>query len=82
MSWRELLDEIVKDIGLTGEEAKQLKKSINGVIAYANGSIRGELRSSEAVYSACLQRFDSKPEMLAFAEHPLFTDFLLKKILI
>jgi Zn-dependent peptidase ImmA (M78 family) len=56
--WRTRLNDIVGQLNLDEANAKKLKSTISGTIAFANGSIRHD-RSPEAVYDACLQRFDS-----------------------
>lgn len=78
--WREILDEIVVDIGIPTEEAKKFKSQINGVIAFANGQLRHTIRTRESIYSACLQRFHSKPDLQKFIGHRAFTDFLVKRV--
>ncbi len=78
--WREILDQIVGEIGVPANEAQKFKASVNGVIAFANSRIKGTPRTREAIYSACLQRFHSKTDLQEFVEHPSFTDFLVKRI--
>lgn len=76
--WREILDEIVTDLGI--EEAEKYKSSLNGCIAYANGTVKGEARKKEALYAACMQRLHSKPVFRDLIEHSVFVNFMLKRI--
>ena len=64
-----------------GVTVEKFKSSINGVISFANGRVRGANRNFEAVYSACLQRFNSKSELSKFRAHPLFNEFLRSRVL-
>ncbi|TXL69424.1 ImmA/IrrE family metallo-endopeptidase [Vineibacter terrae] len=78
--WRTLLNTIVSDAGYDGDRAAALKRSVNGTIAYANGRSQGADRNQEAVYAACLQRFQSNTEMEKIRAHRLFKQFLGARI--
>jgi hypothetical protein len=78
--WRALLEIIVRDISIAPEDQKKFKASINGIIAFANGSVRGTDRSPEAIYAACLQRFYSKPGLQRFVSHAAFSEFISNRI--
>ena len=80
-SWKKILDGIVADFDLDPVVAKDLKASINGVIAYANGSSKRDATEYcvDSVVSAALQRFRSKSELVEYVNHPEFELFILKK---
>jgi hypothetical protein len=81
--WRALLEEILSDTGVKPDEMQKTKEMVNGVIGYANGSIRGR-RSIEAIYSACKQRFHSKsaddPRIRRIIKHELFETYLSARV--
>jgi len=78
--WRTVLDEIVEDLGIADEDKEQFKKSVNGVIAYANGATKkNEGYSVAAVMAACIQRFKDRKGFDAFVRHPAFEVFVAKK---
>lgn len=79
VEWRSLLDEIVEDLELYGDEGRQIKSSLNGCIAFANGAVKSS-RTRGAVYAACLQRLQCKPQFASILEHPQFSVFLSKKV--
>src|SRR5690606_13554764 len=79
--WRDLLQEII-DATCKGDKLKA-KRSLNGIIANANGKVRNN-RTLEAVYSMALQRFANRggsdnDVSLAIA-HPLFKDFIVARV--
>lgn len=80
MNWREILDQIVDDIDSPGIEKAKYKASINGVVAFANSSVKGEDRDMEAVFAAALQRCHGKAGLNEFCSHCLFNEFLLMKV--
>lgn len=78
--WREILDSIVADLGISPPEHTQLKSSINGVVAYANSiARRSNEYSVDTVVGACMQRFNGRPEFQDFVHHSDFGAFLLQK---
>ena len=78
--WREILDRIVGDIGIPAIKIEKFKMSLNGVIASANANVRGDNRTVKAIYSACLQRIYSKPDLSLFVSHRDFDNFLIKRV--
>ncbi|WP_157683918.1 ImmA/IrrE family metallo-endopeptidase [Brevundimonas diminuta] len=56
--WRLLLAEIVGGLGLTPEEDKKFKQSLNGTLSNVNSQLR-ENRTPERMYSRILQRLHS-----------------------
>lgn len=78
--WREILDKIVDEIKITGDTRTKFKQRINGVIAAANSSVRGESRKVNSLYSTCMQRMYSKDILRNFVNHPDFESFLIKKV--
>lgn len=78
--WRTILDEIVDDLAMADEDEQQFKKSVNGVIAYANGvAKRSEDYSVATVMAACIQRFKDREGFDDFVRHPAFEAFVAKK---
>lgn len=78
--WRTILDEIVDDLALADEDKQRFKNSVSGVVAFANGVAKRSADYSVAtVVAACLQRFKDRPEFRAFARHPSFEAFIVKK---
>ena len=77
--WRALLNDMVDRLKIPEVKAKKLKASINGTIAFANGSIKQD-RTVEAVYDTCLQRFYARPQsdahLRALISLPEFKQFL------
>jgi len=78
--WRTILDEIVDDLGLADEDEQSFKNSVNGVVAYANSVAKRSTDYSVAtVMAACIQRFKDRADFKAFARHPAFETFIVKK---
>jgi hypothetical protein len=79
-TWKEILDSIVGSLGLPQNEQKQLKSSISGVIAYANGLVkRTGTHTVNSVMAACIQKFHGRPEYDSVYKHPEFRAFLSAK---
>lgn len=79
-TWRELLDNIVKSLDMSGKCATDYKSSINGVAAYANSRIKRTTGySPESLVAACLQRYKDRNEYQGLVNHPDFLIFLQKK---
>jgi len=79
-TWREILDLIIRDIGVPSSSVEKFKASVNGVVAYSNGvSKRSDGHTADAVVSASIQRFKSKVDYQLFVEHKDFHSFLVKK---
>lgn len=80
--WREILNSIVTDLGISPSEQTQIKSSINGVVAYANSAAkRSKEYSVDTVVAACMQRFSDRSEFHEFVHHPSFHAFILQKAL-
>ena len=77
-SWREILDGILHDICESDDELVQYKKSINGVIGYANSKCRDK-SNIDAVVSACVQRLCDRPNYHAVVDHDDFLTFIRKR---
>lgn len=77
--WREILDEIVNDIKPV-EGASQFKKSINAIIAHANGKVKRESNYSvNSVISACISRL-RRDGLENFTNHGDFDSFIKIKV--
>ncbi len=78
--WREILDVIVRDVGIPSSEVQKVKSSINGVVAYANSSCKKNGAYDVAsLVSACFQRFSDRKIYEPFIHHSSFKTFLVKK---
>jgi Zn-dependent peptidase ImmA (M78 family) len=80
VDWRVLLDKIVVDIGVPFSNQIKFKQSLNGIIAYANGRVRGQNRTPELLCSAVLQRICGHPELKKLIDHPKFNSFIYSRI--
>jgi hypothetical protein len=79
-NWRDILDNILRNIGIPSTQLAKMKSSINGVVAYANGATKQSSHYGvDAVVSACIQRLKDRPEYSDFVEHPDFETFIVKK---
>lgn len=79
-TWRELLDQIVSDICGSEAEAKKLRRSVNGVAAFANSTAKRQPNyGPDSVASACFQRFYDRPEYKAFTQHADFKAYVSKR---
>lgn len=77
--WRDILNGIVHDIN-PPEGVEQFKKSINGIIAHANGITKrqGDY-STNSVISAYISRL-RREELIRFTSHPDFESFVKAKV--
>ncbi len=79
--WREILNEIIID--LAPPEIEKFKSTLNGMLAFSNGSVRGN-RTEGAILNACLQRLHSNatinPYIGEFLAHDLFDEFIVARI--
>ncbi len=77
--WREILNSIANDIN-PPEGVVQFKKSINGIVAHANGKVKmqGEY-SVKTVISACISRL-RRDGLVRFTSHPDFESFVKAKV--
>jgi hypothetical protein len=88
--WRQVLDDIVSDLGLGPVETQRIKQMVNGIVAYANSQLmqtakrRNIARTAEAVYAASMQRFDSRaqqdPVLRRLVNHSYFPSYLSKRV--
>jgi Zn-dependent peptidase ImmA (M78 family) len=77
--WREILDDIAKDINPT-EGVAQFKKSINGIIAHANGKVKRHSNYNvNTVISACISRL-RREGLESFTNHTDFESFIKIKV--
>jgi Zn-dependent peptidase ImmA (M78 family) len=80
-SWRDILDEIVQAVA--ARDPVGVKRTINGIVAFANSSIRLN-RSRDRIYAAALQktrnRSDPDQDVGRVTDHRRFPDFLVAKI--
>jgi Zn-dependent peptidase ImmA (M78 family) len=78
--WREILNQIVDDIGIAVDDRSRFKMSVNGVLSAANSAVKQQGRhTKDSVVAACLQRFNDRRDLNEFAQHPLFLDFVVKR---
>jgi len=77
--WREILDDITNEIS-PQEGVAQFKKSINGIVAHANGKVkrRGNY-NVKTVISACISRL-RREGLESFTNHPNFETFIKVKV--
>ncbi len=79
-TWRDILNGMVEDIEIPPADIKKYKSSVNGVVAYANGSCkRSDTYTVSSVVSASVQRFKDRGGYESFVQHPDFKAFLVKK---
>lgn len=78
--WRDILNSIVNELGLSPPEQTRIKLSVNGVVAYAHSvAKRSKTYSVDTVAAACLQRFSDREEFEDFVHHPDFRAFIQKR---
>ena len=77
--WREILDDIANEIS-PQESVAQFKKSINGIVAYANGKIKRQGNYNvNTVISACISRL-RREGLESLTNHPDFESFIKVKV--
>lgn len=78
--WKDLRDKIISDLCEDGNRRVELRNSLSGVIASANGCSKG--LSPEARHSMILQRLSNKalnsPDFKKIVEHNLFPEMVTK----
>ena len=89
--WREILNTILKDLDIEGSNSDTIRQTINGVVAYANSTMSNDLRlrnlpkTPEAIYSAAMQRFESRMRdnamLQAAVNHPEFPAYLSQRVM-
>lgn len=77
--WRDVINTILDDIGIVGDDAKKLLQRMNGVIGAAN-SMNKQATPSD-LYQILLQKFSSLPHLKPVAKHPDFKNFITKRAL-
>ena len=77
-SWREILDGIILDIGVTDDRIKNVKSSISGVISTAVSRCKrgGDV---DSLVAACMQRLRGKHNLERLVRHCDFDVFVLKR---
>ena len=76
--WREILNGIVNDIN-PAEGVEKFKKSINGIVAFANGKIKRQGDYSiNKIVAACINRL-RREGLDNFTNHPDFESFIKAK---
>jgi Zn-dependent peptidase ImmA (M78 family) len=78
--WRSVLDHILDDLKISLPKKQSLKQTISGVVGYANSAVRGLSRSENSVFTACIERLQSKEQLQGFVNHPEFEIFLKKRV--
>jgi hypothetical protein len=78
--WRDLLNQIIQDIGVPADLIEKKKASINGIMAAAHGTLRTRGACTvPSIVSVCIQRLKEREDLKAFTRHPLFESFVLKR---
>jgi len=79
-AWREILDEIIHDVGVPSHMEIKTKSSINGVMANANSKCKRDgIHNVDDIVSVFIQRFKDRDGYSNFVKHPLFGTFLTKR---
>jgi hypothetical protein len=79
--WREILNNIVEDIGVPQSARGKFKQSINGIIASRHDmERRSGTPLAEALLAGCITRFRSDPQLRSFVAHRDFEAFLSKRV--
>lgn len=78
--WRQVLDDILRDLSTPTSDAEQIKSSINGIVAAANGRLKGrDDYCVDTVATVCIQRLTGRAALKAFLKHKDFQLFVYKK---
>ncbi|EJY0885081.1 ImmA/IrrE family metallo-endopeptidase [Vibrio cholerae] len=78
--WRTILQSIFSDLGLEKTAQTKMTQQLNGVLGFANSIVRRGTLSRESLYSACIQRLESKRHLDLLTHHSEFPKFLSAKI--
>jgi len=88
---REILNAILNDLDIEGPNSATMRQTINGIVANANSTISNDLRlrnlpkTPEAIYSAAMQRFESRMRdnamLRGVVNHPEFSAYLIQRIM-
>ena len=77
-TWRDILDCILDDIGLSTQESIEMKMSISGIVGSANNAC-DDKRNVDSVVSACIQRLSDRNFYREITEHSDFYAFVRKR---
>ena len=77
-TWRNILDCILHDIGLSAQEITKIKMSIRGIIGDANSRCQDK-RNIDSVVAACVQRLSDLHRYREIVEHKDFYAFVRKR---
>ncbi len=78
--WREILDNILSEIGVPPNKIAHTKSSLNGILGCANGWIRKhDDYSADTLASGFIQRLKDRPGYDALVQHPDFEAFVIKR---
>lgn len=78
--WRIVLEQILEEISDNSDQRNLLKRQLNGVLGFANGSLKIEGCYEEKLYASCMQRLSSKRHLEALTSHHDFSEFLTSKV--
>lgn len=77
-AWRDILNGILNDIGLSTQESREMKMSISGIIGSANNACDDKY-NVDSVVSACIQRLSDREFYREIAAHRDFGAFVHKR---
>lgn len=77
--WRDVINIILDDIGITGDDAKKLLQRMNGVIGAVNSM--NKQGTPNDLYQILFHKFSSLPHLKPVAKHPDFKSFITKRVL-
>ena len=78
LTWRNILDCILHDVGLNAQDIRKMKMSISGVIGDANSRCKDK-RNIGSMVSACVQRLSDRHRYREIVEHKDFYEFVRKR---
>ncbi len=79
--WREILNAIIID--LAPPEIEKFKSTLNGILAFSNGSVRRSRTEGTVLthaFSACIVMRRINPYIEEFLAHDLFNEFIVARI--
>lgn len=78
--WREVLNDIIKDLNVPEEEINHFKQSFNGIISMINSRMkRNNTRTVDAMVAEGKLRLTDPQELFGICDHPDLEQLLLKK---
>ena len=77
--WRDVINTILYDVGIVGDDAKKLLQRMNGVIGAANSM--NKQAAPNDLYQILFQKFSSLPHLKPISKHPDFKNFIIKRVL-